>query len=140
MKRPRVFKTGKPTGRKGDRLPRLKGNEPRIETKSGHKVRSELERICANALHAAGIEFQYEPLMLLAGRQFRPDFFLPKENLFLEICGYVHMPHYRDRMEEKRQLYRDQGLKALFVTARNPSELRRILPSELAPFGINIDI
>jgi hypothetical protein len=90
----RFSKSGKHAPPRGERLKRQERNAPRYDTQAGVKVRSRLEQRCADVLTDAGIVFQYEPLLLLAGRQYRPDFFLPEFNLFLEICGYRHMPFY----------------------------------------------
>jgi len=56
-------------------------------TSSGIKVRSSYERTCADLLTANDVEFQYEPLMLIGGKQFRPDFYLPAQNLFIDYNG-----------------------------------------------------
>ncbi|MDH3938005.1 MAG: hypothetical protein OEV68_11790, partial [candidate division Zixibacteria bacterium] len=92
------MKTGKPAPARGVRLPRQRRFEAILPTESGVTVRSKYERRCADFFTKHHIQFQYEPLILLAGRQFRPDFFLPEHDLFVEICGYGHMPHYRDRV------------------------------------------
>ena len=117
---------------RGKKLPRRRKFEASIETKSGIAVRSEYERICADYMHDRGIRFQYEPLMLIGGKQFRPDFYLPEHDLFVEICGYVHMPHYRSRMRHKEGIYRRNGLKALFVEHDGKGSLADKLGKALA--------
>ncbi|HER00294.1 MAG TPA: hypothetical protein ENO22_13220 [candidate division Zixibacteria bacterium] len=123
IKYPRRKKHGRFSPTRGVRLPRKKKFEARLATRSGVNVRSELERKTADFLHKSGIEFRYEPLMLLGGRQFRPDFYLPAHNLFLEICGYNHMPFYRDRLRKKKEVYQAHGLKVYFVECSKSSEL-----------------
>jgi hypothetical protein len=95
-------------------------------------VRSRLERACVAFLEEQGIRYQYEPLLLLAGRQYRPDFFLPDYGLFLEICGYTHMPFYCDRLLEKEAVYRKQGLKVAFLRLRRGCEVSAALERILA--------
>lgn len=95
-------------------------------------MRSQLEKICVQYFEQHGIAYIYEPLLLLAGRQYRPDFFLPDYDLFLEICGYTHMPFYVDRMVEKRRQYAAAGLKAEFLVARRSAELLAQLNGLLA--------
>ncbi|MFH2056550.1 MAG: hypothetical protein ABIJ61_11375 [bacterium] len=121
---------------RGVRLERQEKNATRYETSAGFKVRSKLEQHCADFLFAQGIELQYEPLLLLAGKQYRPDFFLPKHELFIEICGYRHMPYYTDRQEEKRRLYERHHLKVLFINARRADEASRTLTAALGEAGI----
>lgn len=103
---------------------------PAVPT-SGRPVRSSHEKACVEFLEEHAIRYQYEPLLLLSGRQFRPDFYLPDLGLFIEICGYVHMPFYRDRMEEKRKIYEALGLKVLFVVPERGNQLRRQLANLL---------
>jgi len=127
----RLKKTGLPLPTRGIRLVRKRRFEPTLETASGLKVRSSYEKRCADFLFERGISFQYEPLMLLGGRQFRPDFYLPDLNLFLEICGYEHMPHYRDRVAEKKAIYDASNLKSLFISYNGKGSLEEKLEAEL---------
>jgi len=82
------------------------------------------------------IKYQYEPLILLDGRQYRPDFYLPDYNLFLEICGYRHMPFYSDRIERKQMIYKKNRLKAVFISYNGRGSLEKLIESELEKFGI----
>ncbi len=75
--------------------------------------------------------------MLIAGRQYRPDFYLPEFNLFLELCGFNHMPFYVDRINQKRELYRKHGLNAVFVSYNGKGALEKILREELKAAGVN---
>ena len=87
-------------------------------------------------LTANGVTFQYEPLMLIAGHQFRPDFFLPAQSLFIEICGYNHMPFYRDRTAHKKRLYELNDMQAAFVHFDGKGSLIELLIDELAKHGL----
>ena len=104
---------------------------PAVKTSTGRQVRSKSEKLCAEFLAANGIQFIYEPLLLLSGRQFRPDFYLPDSGTFIEICGFTHMPYYCDRMEEKRRIYAAQGLVVHFIEVRSGKPLKSQL-EELA--------
>lgn len=123
---------GIPGPTRGKKLPRQRKFETSVETRSGIRVRSQYERICADYFFDKGIRFQYEPLMLIGGKQFRPDFFLPEQNLFVEICGYGHMPHYRSRMRHKEESYGHSGLKVLFVEHDGKGSLEDKLEAALA--------
>ena len=100
-------------------------------TKLGRPMRSRLEKSCAEFLTDRNIEFIYEPLLLLSGKQYRPDFYLPKFGLFVEICGFTHMPYYRDRIELKQKVYSAQGLNCAFIVARSERALRSQLSAAL---------
>ncbi len=119
-------KTGVPL-QQGRRSPRKRFGSGTVATSTGRPVRSKHEKMCAEYLAANGVEFIYEPLLLLSGRQFRPDFYLPKLGIFIEICGYTHMPFYRDRMEEKRRVYAAQGLTVHFIEPRAGKSLKEQL-------------
>ncbi len=125
-------KTGKPSFTTARRLPRARLAAPGIEAGANRKVRSQLEKTCVQYFEKHGIVYIYEPLLLLAGRQYRPDFFLPEYDLFIEICGYTHMPFYVDRVEEKRRQYAAAGLKAEFLIARRSAQLLAQLDGLLA--------
>jgi len=71
---------------------------------------------------------------LLEGKQYRPDFFLPDMELFVEICGYNHMPQYRDRVGFKEKIYERNGLKALFVYYNGRGSLADLLKAGLEEF------
>jgi hypothetical protein len=135
-KRKRLKKNGQPGRLRGIRLPRKRQSEPAIETSAAIKVRSNYEKRCAEYLSQHNIEFLYEPLMLLAGKQFRPDFYLPQYDLFLEICGYNHMPFYRDRIALKRQIYDKHKMAAVFINYDGKGSLEKLLREKLEPLGV----
>jgi DNA helicase-4 len=136
--RKRIRKNGKPGRLKGIKVPRQLKFEPSIVTRSGTRVRSKYEQTCANWLARHHIEFEYEPLMLLEGRQFRPDFYLPGYDLFIEICGYNHMPYYVEHYDRKKQLYAKFGLNVIFIDYDGKGSLGKLLESELKKRGIKI--
>ncbi|MCP4634387.1 MAG: hypothetical protein GY855_15780 [candidate division Zixibacteria bacterium] len=121
---------------RGIKLHRKKKFEPVLETKSGIKVRSKYEVTTANYLYNNSIEFLYEPLMILGGQQYRPDFYLPEYNLFLEICGYNHMPYYRDRSAYKYETYKRHGLQFIFIYYNGKGSLEKIIKEELEKFSV----
>jgi hypothetical protein len=127
----KYMKSGKHSPLRGVRVTRSKRFRAVLNTKSGVKVRSKYERVCADYLSKEGIRFQYEPLMLLGARQVRPDFYLPDFNLFLEICGYDHMPYYRSRTARKRRLYRELGLRSAFIHYDGKGSLEELIHKEL---------
>jgi hypothetical protein len=140
LKRKRHKKSGKYSPLRGIRVPRKRRFGPVLETESGVKVRSQYEKRCADYLFRNEIKFQYEPLMLLGGRQFRPDFFLPEYNLFLEICGYGHMPFYRDHTAHKQLVYRERGLQSIFLHYEGKGSLETKIRTELARFGVEFRV
>jgi len=137
FKKKRITKTGRPSPRPGVKVIRKKKFEPVINTDSGIQVRSKYEKRCADFLFSQKISFQYEPLILLGGKQYRPDFYLPKFNLFLEICGYGHMPYYTDRVSFKKKAYKEHNMKAVFIFYNGKGSLEKLLQEELAKHNIS---
>lgn len=90
-------------------------------------IRSKLEQAAIEWFRERRLDFQYEPLIVLGGRQYRPDFYLPQLELFVEICGFGHMPYYNDRVEEKRRHFEKAGLRVEFIAARSTGQLRAAL-------------
>jgi hypothetical protein len=132
-------KNGRPGRISGVRLSHRKRFDPSLPAGTGMKVRSRYEKICVEYFESSGISFQYEPLLLLDGHQYRPDFFLNEYNLFIEICGFGHMPYYNDRVEHKRRLYAKHNLKALFIPYNGRGSLKGILKRELENAGIALE-
>lgn len=99
-------------------------------------VRSQYEQRCADFFTERRIDFQYEPLMLLGGKQYRPDFYLPDYRLFVEICGYNHFPFYTDRQKQKQQVYEKYGMKAIFLKYDGKGSLEKILGEAMKKAGI----
>lgn len=127
-KRKRPKKDGCPGPVRGVRYKNSKISPANIAADDETKVRSKLEKECVEYFKEHKIEFSYEPLILLTGKQYRPDFYLPGLDLFIEICGYTHMPFYNDRMEKKKRLYKKHGLKVVFIVG----EKRKLIKENLA--------
>lgn len=75
-----------------------------IETKTGVKVRSKLEKSVADALTKAGIVYDYEKEKLLytipeTPHEYTPDFTVPGQGWYLEVKGYL------DADTRKKMLY-----------------------------------
>jgi hypothetical protein len=130
-RRQRPRKNGKPPRLRRSFKPRAKIPEPTFSTSANIKVRSQYEKKCAEYLKKRNIKFVYEPLILLAGRQYRPDFFLPEYDLFLEICGYNHMPFYNNRTAFKKRLYQKHNLRAIFIRYNGKGSLDELIQKEL---------
>ena len=92
-------------------------------TVRGELVRSKSEVIIANALHYHGLDYVYEPELVLEGKVKRPDFKIVDddtgEEWYWEHCGMMDDPKYRKRWEDKKAFYKKHGIeegKNLIVT------------------------
>ena len=83
-------------------------------TEHGELVRSKSEWIIADKLHAAGIDYQYEQPLLLAGVERFPDFTIVDDDSgvtwYWEHNGMLSNKDYRQRWERKLAAYREQGI------------------------------
>jgi hypothetical protein len=85
-----------------------------VKTIRGELVRSKSEALIANALHARGIDYEYEPLLSSGDQVLRPDFVIqgetPLDNIFIEHLGLMDNPKYVARWEKKLAAYRAIGI------------------------------
>lgn len=93
------------------------------KTVRGELVRSKSEVIIANALHYNGLDYEYEPELVLEGKVKRPDFKIEDYDMgivwYWEHCGMMTDPGYKKRWEEKKKFYEKNGIiegKNLIVT------------------------
>lgn len=80
-------------------------------TDRGENVRSKSEVMIANALFANGIKYRYEPVKIIGGIEFQPDFEIlsySKEKIW-EHFGKMNDPVYRDQAFFKIRHYMENG-------------------------------
>ena len=71
-------------------------------TLDGHKVRSKSEQFIADYLFRHSIPYEYEPTIQVKDFPFRPDFYIPAANLFIEHVSGKSYP-MRDKEEQFEQ-------------------------------------
>jgi len=83
-------------------------------TQRGERVRSKSELIIADKLHAAGLDYLYEPRVSLNGTERYPDFVIEDDDSgqtwYWEHLGMMSDPNYRRRWNKKLAEYRSQGI------------------------------
>ncbi len=70
----------------------------------GEKVRSKSEQYICDWLYRHSIEYQYEPSLVIDDVSFRPDFFIPQANIFIE-----HVSNISASMDRKERLFTKGG-------------------------------
>ena len=107
------------------------------KTARGELVRSKSEVIIANALFHNGLDYEYEPQVILEGKVKRPDFKITDadtgEEWYWEHCGMMSDPKYAKRWKDKEKFYAKNGIvkgKNLIVTEEKAGE-------GLDSYGIN---
>ena len=74
-------------------------------TFNGTKVKSKSEQLIADWLYRHQIQFEYEPSLNVKDFPFRPDFYLPEANLYLE-----HKSDISYKLEDKERQFQKGGL------------------------------
>lgn len=71
-------------------------------TLGGEQVRSKSERMIADWLHRHSVRYVYEPVVDFADFEFKPDFYIPDADLYLEhISNLSHDPTDKDMQFRK---------------------------------------
>ena len=79
----------------------------------GHVVRSQGEMEIDNYLFHHKITHQYEKYLGTTNQ--RCDFYLPKQNIYIEYFGCMNLEKYRKKTQKKLQLYKDLKLKLIAI-------------------------
>ncbi len=86
-----------------------------IRTKSGVRVRTKAEKRIAEMLDKHRITYRYEKPLRLEGIKLHPDFYLPRENVYIEFWGLVDNDKYCSIMRRKVALYRKHGINVISI-------------------------
>lgn len=79
-------------------------------TLNGTKVRSKSEQYIADWLYRHNIKFVYEPIVNMKRFDFKPDFFLPEGNIYIE-----HVSNLSGSIENKARELREAGKTVLYT-------------------------
>jgi DNA helicase-4 len=121
----------------------------------GHKVRSHEELVIANWLHLHGVAYEYErpyphDTASIRYRQYKPDFYLPEFDLYLEHFGIDHdgntapcvnRDEYHAGMAWKRQTHQRFGTRLVetYSYERMDGVLFSALEEKLRNAGVGFD-
>ncbi|MDP2910626.1 MAG: hypothetical protein Q8N58_02485 [bacterium] len=96
----------------------------KVRTKSGVRVRSRAERSIAEMFDDLELAYHYEKPLVLDGIRIKPDFYLPKENIYVEFWGLTHLPGYNRIKERKQNLYKKHGIRVISLYPRDLGNLK----------------
>lgn len=122
-------------------------------TLNGEVVKSRGEQVIANWLFYNGVKYEYEPPYRIetadaAHRQYRPDFYLPGIDAYLEHWAVDENGHpppefkgYREGMAWKRTLHKENATTLLETTMAGlwSGEALRYLADQITKRGITLD-
>lgn len=93
--------------------------EQRVKNSGAKNFRSEGERKIAEFLNNYGINYVYEPGVLVTDRDkpkiWYPDFYLPEFAAYIEYYGFVGNQNYDHGIERKKKVYSAMGLEVIAV-------------------------
>jgi DNA helicase IV len=119
----------------------------------GERVRSHQEQRIADALFLLGIKYEYEPYYKdsrgIEDRRYRPDFYLPEHNLYLEHFGisrdgstapFIDSVKYNSDIDLKRKRHEKEGSKLIetYSYELNENDVFSVIEGKLASFGIPV--
>ena len=81
----------------------------------GDILQSSLEEVVADILYERGIEYTTHKVLILRGKRFFPDFYLPKHNLYIEVFGMSDLDFYREKMALKIKEYEENGVNCIYL-------------------------
>ncbi|WP_285374258.1 UvrD-helicase domain-containing protein [Pseudomonas sp. lyk4-TYG-107] len=129
--------------------------EHEVRTLKSERVKSMAECRIANFLFKMGVDYRYEYAYKVSTRtperrQYRPDFYLPDFDLYIEHFGvdrkgntapYVNRASYQEGMEWKRQLHKKHqtSLIETFHYEQQEGVLLKVLEERLAAAGVKFD-
>lgn len=101
----------------------------------GRSVRSLQEQSIANTLWKLEIQYVYEEEVSYVNEEdeyktIKPDFYLPKYDLYIEHIGFNNKKH-NEIIEYKRKIYEKQNKKVLFTTPENLTDFKQFIKKEL---------
>jgi hypothetical protein len=114
----------------------------------GYKFRSKLEARWAVFFDTAGVKWEYEPEVyeLSTGERYLPDFYLPDEDIFIEIKGEEPNQEYIDKLCRFTTEIKKNVILTIGVPEINPDEPKNLLiamdanTNDVKEFEINIFI
>ncbi len=88
---------------------------------NGIFLKSSFEFIFFSILHFNDIEYQYEAFKI---NRYVPDFYIPKNEILIEILGISGREYYSTKSTKKEELYKSKGYnyKPIEVDKHNPRE------------------
>ena len=104
-------------------------NKP-VSTLFGYNVRSKSEALIADALHIAGLEYEYEKIIYDSdGKPYKPDFTIKFKSriFFLEHLGMMEEPAYAKKWISKVAGYTKKIPGILITTRENDNICEQII-------------
>lgn len=109
----------------------------------GHYVRSLSEQSIDNWLYNNGYQHSYEKAVFMKTKPdavVLSDFYLPKENIYIEFWGIENDEQYEKRKQEKIKLYNENNINRIDLTIEDVKRLDDVMPRLINNFTKTKDI
>ncbi len=110
-------------------------SETLFRTKTGHLVKNRAELAIANFLYENGLMFEYNNVATWADKDdFRPSFYIPKLDVYVEHFGLEHIKEYEKIMKAKIKQYDKHKKKSIHLTTKDEQNIQEVLKLKLKPY------
>jgi len=100
----------------------------KVRTSKG-RVRSRVERNLVRFFDRHGIIYIYEQPLILEGKKFLPDFYLPDYKVYVEVLGLYNTDvRYRKTARLKKKLYLEHSIPVISLYPRHLKNLEKVFP------------
>ena len=108
-----------------------------FKTKTGHMVKTRAEMMIANFLFDHKLLFQYNSVATWADKDdFRPSFYIPKLDLYIEQNPYDYIKEYAKAMRAKTKQYDKHKKKNIMLTSEDENNIEESLSLKMKPYII----
>lgn len=104
--------------------------EAEYRTDDGHYVRSQGEMLIDNWLYKNNFLHEYEKTIFVNNIELHPDFYIKSKNTYIEYFG-INNDNYREQSENKKQIYKNNNIKCIYLYPDDIKNLADILNKEL---------
>ena len=116
---------------------RVLDSELKFKTKTGHLVKNKTEKMIANFLFDSNLMFQYNFAVSWADKDnFRPSFFVPKLDLYIEHYPYDYIKEYQKTMKGKIKQFDKHKKKHIYITSEDENNLEESIKLKMKPYII----
>lgn len=116
---------------------RSESAEPTFKTKTGHLVRTRAEMMIANFLFENSLLFQYNSVATWADKDdFRPSFYVPKLDLYIDHHPYDYLKEYQKIMKAKIKQYEKHKKKHIYIASEDEKNIEESIRLKMKPYII----
>ena len=104
-------------------------------TKEGEKVYSKGELEIANFLHEQDIPYHYECKRVIEGKNWFPDFYLWKQDVYIEYEGMADDLQSRKRYAAKYMVFKNNGYKVIYIYQSDLGKIGEVILRKLEEYS-----